>query len=342
MNIEYNECYDFGSAIYRFAERKGYKENKLDLGLSGLPQIESWVIELEKNLSPFLLNDIELMITQMSVSIKSMMLIIKKPTLCRSMEEFFLRLDKLTPEEFSSVVRNVMSLDETEEITANKIKEDLIEHSTDAYREPDKQADLILSLMATPHEYLSRLKIIYREFYKLAYVEYKEKFLDEAESLLNWHRKQAAGGPLPYLNGITTGLYSYIFQDRTDIPLYFSYFGDTDTHITTSDPRMIIGAGTKEKFLHHSNRKRSDIFLNLMGDKKRLAIMRLLAKRPWYSNELAQEFKLTPATMSYHLNKLVSAGLAAVQSGKQNRFYYIINEEQIEKDLEACRRDLLT
>ena len=70
--------------------------------------------------------------------------------------------------------------------------------------------------------------------------------------------------------------------------------------------------------------------LKAVGDATRLQILRLLSAKPMYSQELAQALKLTPATISHHLDILRRSNLLEVDlTNEQFRLYYIVNKERI-------------
>jgi biotin operon repressor len=64
-----------------------------------------------------------------------------------------------------------------------------------------------------------------------------------------------------------------------------------------------------------------------MADKSRIQIVKNLLQEPMYVELLAQRLELTPPTVSFHLKKLMDAGL--VQSSKEQ--YYVVYS--LQKDL---------
>ena len=66
----------------------------------------------------------------------------------------------------------------------------------------------------------------------------------------------------------------------------------------------------------------------VLGDKRRMEIMRLLKQRPHYGNELAEKLKITPATISHHMNALMNNRLIVLEHDG-TKLIYSINEELI-------------
>ena len=60
-----------------------------------------------------------------------------------------------------------------------------------------------------------------------------------------------------------------------------------------------------------------------LADPSRLRLVRLLAERPRYGQELAQELDMSAPTVSHHLSLLLSVGLVAVER-KAHRTYYAL------------------
>jgi biotin operon repressor len=68
------------------------------------------------------------------------------------------------------------------------------------------------------------------------------------------------------------------------------------------------------------------------ADKTRIQIINLLSKEDSYVEIMANKLSLTPATISFHLKKLESAGLV---TSRRNQFYimYSLNKEILNKTL---------
>lgn len=70
--------------------------------------------------------------------------------------------------------------------------------------------------------------------------------------------------------------------------------------------------------------------LKALGDPTRLKIIHLLSKDNMYIQELAEKLKLTPATVSHHINVLLSSGFISitVDTEKAKKIYYKTNSEK--------------
>lgn len=78
--------------------------------------------------------------------------------------------------------------------------------------------------------------------------------------------------------------------------------------------------------------------LKALGDKTRLEIMDKLKQHgSSYNAQLAQELGLTPATISHHLDMLLTAGLVEIHQ-KEKRLYCSVKEQAVEEAAAALRR----
>ncbi len=96
------------------------------------------------------------------------------------------------------------------------------------------------------------------------------------------------------------------------------------------DSRFII---TKEKITTE------DIvnFGKLLCDKSKVDILELTAGKPCYGKEIANELKLSTATISYHVNALMKLGLLKTELDS-NRVYYSLNAEKFSQYMEGIRK----
>ena len=88
------------------------------------------------------------------------------------------------------------------------------------------------------------------------------------------------------------------------------------------------------------NRKRLINLLKLLADESKFEILALLKERRRYGGELAQELKLTTATISYHMSILTESGLVTLKK-EMNRVYYELDEKAIRKILDQIEESLL-
>ena len=341
MDINYNEALDFVYAVYRLANREYFRIRKQDLAINGITEIEDWCIKMEKECSPFFLSDLDILVKQLPTTNWLMVTIARKPTPAANCGEFFERLDALSENDLLKMVYDDFKFESDAEVTKELILHRLTELVSDSPSDPEKEAEMILQFTEKPEIFFKRIKNLYHEFYNSIFTEQTLKFQKLSETRLKWHRNQLQKNPVEYLDGITTKTFSTFYDGSIEPILYYSVFADFDFTFSINDIVIIIGAGTDEFIKSESNLKKTNMLFSILGDSKRLELLRLVTHRAWYSRELAEHFDVKPATMSYHLSKMVASGLLKLQRGDQKRFYYMLNRESMKDYLKAATENLL-
>lgn len=107
-----------------------------------------------------------------------------------------------------------------------------------------------------------------------------------------------------------------------------------------------IGLGLTEdiirNYLEEKNQNPETVMesLRLLADPGKLGILLYIKDEAHYGKEIAEQFQLTAATISYHMEELYQKGLILIrQQGK--RIYYSANRERIGRVLDAAKEILL-
>ncbi|MCQ4636932.1 winged helix-turn-helix domain-containing protein [Anaerovorax odorimutans] len=80
--------------------------------------------------------------------------------------------------------------------------------------------------------------------------------------------------------------------------------------------------------------------MKALSDRSKLDILCELKKSRKYNLELAEAMKLSPSTMSHHMNVLFACGFVGVEK-KDGRIYYYLRQEAVEEYLDHIRQLLL-
>ncbi|WDC84248.1 winged helix-turn-helix domain-containing protein [Caloramator sp. mosi_1] len=65
---------------------------------------------------------------------------------------------------------------------------------------------------------------------------------------------------------------------------------------------VLLGINTDKLVYKNKLQEQVDNFLKVLSDTRRVKIIKLLAKRPYYGYEIASILNLTPATVNHHMN----------------------------------------
>ncbi len=111
-----------------------------------------------------------------------------------------------------------------------------------------------------------------------------------------------------------------------------------------SKPEVLrIGIMMDKNFIITGNRIKKEDIVNigkLLGDKSKVDILEMAGRKPFYGKELANELQLSTATISYHVNSLLSEGLLKAEVNA-NKVYYSLNREVLAAYLEDLKNYFL-
>jgi len=337
MKLINNEIVDSIFAMYHFANRN----KQLEYSFPGIPELAAWCSEYEKKLSPFLLNDISLIIEKMVFPSIYLFKLYKSTAGLETVEEFLHKLNQIRPEEFLDYFQSVLLGGIKKELTVDVLHDILIEDGLHPGYDPTEEAELLHIFLQDPKNFLDRLRKTYSDFYKLAYKPGRITIKNLEIEKLKWHQNRLDEGVEKYLEQLGLSSFLSSLSENEEPILYFSLFSDTSISSFWNIRTVIIGAGTDQRIINRSARDKADDFFSCFGDPKRLEILRLTAQRPWYSTELANHFKVKPATLSYHISILADAELLHIVKGDSRRFYYTLNKKSIKEYLNFVAQDLL-
>lgn len=152
-----------------------------------------------------------------------------------------------------------------------------------------------------------------------AFYEYWSEFQNENDIIetikeklsISWERRSAGTILLPHL-----------FQP-------FSVALSMDAEELSKPDILRIGIMMDENFILTGKRIKTADIVNigkLLGDKSKVDILELAGRKPFYGKELANELQLSTATISYHVNSLLSEGLLKAEVNA-NKVFYSLNRE---------------
>jgi DNA-binding transcriptional ArsR family regulator len=78
--------------------------------------------------------------------------------------------------------------------------------------------------------------------------------------------------------------------------------------------------------------ERSATLFGLLADSTRLRMLRLLASRPHYGQELASALRISGATTAHHTNELTKAGFVTLER-RAHRTYFVLQTAPLSREL---------
>lgn len=337
MNIIKNEAIDLIFAFNRF----GLRNKNINPDFPRLEILDEWCVKYEKELSPFLLNDISLLSEKTYIITLYLFEKVHYSENVNSVEDFLSMLNNLSVESLKKDIVFFALHNMKLKLTVENIYKQLANDGLHPGYDLGEEALLIYGLLNEPENFIYRLKTTYYEFNKQVFSKSKNELDKIIQEKYLWHFNQLKNNKNKYIKAL--GLSSIVQQSSNyaKIQLYFSLFADNDVSTIWDSQVIIIGGATDKRLILQSRKKQSDLFFSCLGDPKRLEILRLTSKRAWYSSELARYFNLKAATLSYHINKLVEADLLKIKKGGSKRFYYTLNRKSFSDFLSCVSQDML-
>lgn len=245
-----------------------------------------------------------------------------------TMDGFEKTLENFSSDEYKKMLLKVLNIQEGEFTKADIINSPFL-LSLDTIEDFEVEGELIYEYINNPDHTLKRLKenimIPSKSFIKKIYEPNQEKF-DEILSLHqedfdtladDFYKKR-----IHYVDHIQPSEIKDIYLNIV-APTGLIHDTDSGLLIYSHDMSIIDASGMKDfEYLE---------FIKAISDKKRIKIVKALNKDSLCNNDLAELLDLTPATISYHISKLVREKIINVKKGEYNKIMYSIDEEQLTK-----------
>lgn len=212
--------------------------------------------------------------------------------------------------------------------------------------EESTHKDKLLECFNYPKETKQRLCFMFRQFYETSYskieCEVLEKLTAEKERYLKIFNNSPEEFFKKYLFNYfncPNGRWDYKIDIQVSI-FYQAYFWIMNLHDYIEKRGIVVlGARTDRLLKKLEIKDEVDKFLKAISDKKRIDIIKLLSRKTCYGYAIANELKLTPATVNYHTNFLIEAGIINIER-KDNKVMYTLSKEKV-RDLFRKTEEIL-
>ena len=312
-------------------------------GFTQPDHVKFWLGKIEQEISPFERADFSVAFSTVSSILFLFYQIIKNQI--TSIDELIDHLSGFTADQFLEASRELLHIDDqadTAWMTPEGIQKALEVDRMDIYGDLEAEARQLHHILSSPKQFLQRVSTVLSWFSQRYVLPYEQEITEHVNSSLAAHSAQLENQPVFVLDQLSSGNSDIVREYTDEIRLYVIYFLSDDVSILMPDVVHII-AGT-EFFRHLLSKDQSDYtdeILKALNDPRRLAILRLLKQRSWFSKELADELNLTPATVSYHMDILFKAELIRIEHSAQRRYYYTINDKGVKKLIEGLKQEFI-
>ena len=210
----------------------------------------------------------------------------------------------------------------------------------DSFVDFEKTTNLIIDVLKEPsildnlHESVDNL---YETFYDLKI----QPMIGTINEIVNRHQEIYNQSPKNFIAALTNGKINKAEVDTEEMDAILTYYAPFTLYISISFQKYIYGVNLEKLATEEDVTDLYQPLLKFLSDTKRYEMIKRLSEKKWYSNELAKEFCITPATMSYHMNKLYGLGLIHLEQGDQNRLYMELDKKKLKDLLSKIQEDLL-
>ncbi|MCK8060316.1 MULTISPECIES: winged helix-turn-helix domain-containing protein [unclassified Fusibacter] len=189
--------------------------------------------------------------------------------------------------------------------------------------------DIIEFVQEFDHLY-DRLITYFERMYKQVFEPFKDRIMDildvETRKFEEWHQRD----PDQFVKVLYKMNTQKVVDGTCDSDFYVSvaYPGNISFTMVKNQPESLyvnFGYAVAD-FFKATN---SETMIKLIGEATKMSILKLLAVKPMYQSELAQELELNRATIGHHISQLTEVGVIQIAYSKGNRAYYEINIERI-------------
>ncbi|WP_066504660.1 ArsR/SmtB family transcription factor [Abyssisolibacter fermentans] len=340
VTIKHNMAIELITALFRCAKNDVVLNKLSEFGYKLDETIKAIIEDFNNNMSIFIKNDLNLLVRDNTIGLLCLIYYISTRNI-KNVDEFFTFLKQLDSKEFLKDCFNEYDLSENGyDLTLESDEKDI--YNAIVNTNGEEEAKFFIQFLKHPEIVKSKLETLIYIFYNDHFKAYEKQIEEFMRNKIKEHKEKYENNSLKYLETTCFSSMKILPQDKPII-MYICYLVEFTTSIILKNDKTIIiyGYGYEQRFDESIMREKSKELFKVLSDDKRLEILKLLNKKQWFSNELAKHFKLTPATMSYHMNKLLDAGLVFFEFGEQNKLYYKINKERIKEMFQIALNEIL-
>lgn len=326
MKIKYNLVMDYLMTLSHYFNREFIDSIIEEYNFEINPMVEEMFKLLDEELSYYQKSDFKMLFSNFINYLILTNLVHQENV--DTMEGFEKALNAFKSDEYKKMLLKVLNIDEGE-FTKDDIINSPFLLKLDTIEDFEVEGELIYEYINNPDHTLKRLKenvmIPSEIFIEKIYQPNQEKL----EKILSIHQKDMdeLGDDfykkrMHYVDHIQSDEINKIYLNVI-APTGLIHDTDSGLLIYSHDMSVIDASGMKDfEYLE---------FIKAISDKKRIKIVKALNKDSLCNNDLAELLDLTPATISYHISKLVREKIINVKKGEYNKIMYSIDEEQLKK-----------
>jgi DNA-binding transcriptional ArsR family regulator len=256
------------------------------------------------------------------------------------LEDFFSKFTKVTGEEFINIYATVFEiadkLDGDPDILMQSIKDNLNINS------PSEDHIYFSEFRKYPDEIKGRIDTFFKLYYTNYYAEVENKHEDFMRERIGDYIRQYEADGVDFISSLLGFDTNDLEASGKQVVIYPSYFYEAGVsqYETTESNNFIFGYLMEQRTNVNFVEKRTKEIIKVLADEKRYEILKLLGTKSYFSTQLSEVVGLTKATISYHVNKMISLGLVNMEIGENNRIYLSLDKKSLKKTFDYIYADL--
>lgn len=323
MEIKYNKVIDLTTTLSLYVNKAIVLEvlDELDGNFTEI-NLE-WNKILDEEVNYFIKNDLKLIFENFVNHSYIQGFIVKNEI--NDFKEFINQLEKEDPENYVNEVLNILELDSKDQkITQETIMDSSYLLRIDIIENFEKQAELIHEFIKNPRAILNKIIEVYNEIYPLFENKILEKYKKEIEKIDDYSYEDNK-------NHITKLIGKYDYKIEEFNKVFINFVSTTGDSFNNELNYLVISDRLDDVIEKKFEQKEYLDFIKAISDQKRVKIIKLLSQGKYCNSDLAKKLELTPATMSYHLNKLMQLNILDIEKGDYNKLFYTLDKEKLKK-----------
>lgn len=346
-HISYNHAIEFVGAIYKYAKYRvhqySWNVEQLDtqvanevLDFAPSPEVKNWLKYIEDHISPFMRNDILLMMNEVYGILDIGFRLVLENNL-KEPAELIEAFKQITPAALAEELYSFYDMETPFSASVEDIKIEL------ERTYPFEISSAYMNLHRYPADFQGRLVNILHEFYAQFFAPFEASTYHAITQKIKAHEALLKENPSHFINTIGMGDYKSVMGTGKELLIFISFYVDLGLVYLPLGNQFIIfyGQTIEHRFDAFTMEGKYKAFYKAVADDKRLEIIKLTSKRPWYAKELADHFGLTTATLSYHLNMLLDLEIIKFEPSINNRYYYTTDKDNLARLFDLSLKGLL-
>lgn len=333
-NFKFNMAMELVNAAARYACRERVEKTLEDIDYNYDMGIVEWIGEIRPLITSFMERELEDLFGDMNLNRVCLTILIEEREI-KEPGEFLDILKDMTGRDYLKLVYNSVDMDFSKGIDSLK---DEISRTID-----EKYIRAVYDMVENPDETIERIYYILKKFYEGVFSKYEDRVKSILSDKLEEHRKIYESMGDKFIK-IVAPLGDSFWKKYKNVDLYLTYFFEamaTGSSISEDKLFVIYGYRMEYRVDRELISERRKLLFKVLADEKRVEVIKLISKRPWYGNELAQHLKITTATLSYHMSKLVFIDIVSIEEGENNRVYYKLDRDKLRKAFEEAYFDIV-